>query len=262
MRTITCTSLGSVSSITVGSTYEIIAESGSRYTIINDKGVQANYGKLLFSAPVEQPVVVEQPVALPEQRARRGAPRGPRAARAAAAGVIAPAPRLVESIEVNTSASYDDDSTINFSVDFNFGEGFSTRHNTGSIIEYRGINASCGIQSISGINSLSGHVISSRDVFERYVAAHTNDFTLSPGINVDELFAEVSKGLIQDLIASFQGEEAELRAGLIVVSTTEDAFANNPSFRSVLDEVSDASTSVMNPNSRNQIVTWMIPVEA
>jgi len=264
MRTITCKELGSVTAISVGTTYNVIDESGSRFTIINDKGVQANYGKNLFHNPVE---VQEEQVAVP-QVPRRGRP--PRAAQAAAAGVQAPpvavappAPRVVESIEVNTSVSSNDGENISFSINFDFGGGLSIRHDTGIIIENRGINASCGIQSISGINTLNSHIISSRTIFERYVAAHSNEMVLSPGISVDELFTEVSKGLVQDLIASFQGEDADTRAGLIIISTTEDAFVNNPSLRIVLNEAASSVTGgIMNPNSRNEIVTWLIPVEA
>ena len=49
MRTIICTSVGSTKSISVNTPYTILAESETKFTIVNDKGVEANYSKKLFS---------------------------------------------------------------------------------------------------------------------------------------------------------------------------------------------------------------------
>ena len=257
MRTITCTSLGSVTAISIGSTYEVISESGSRYTIINDRGVQANYGKNLFSAPVEVPQG-QQEAAAPAPR--RGRPA--RAEQAAAVGVVnaAPAPRIVSEIGVSTSATLEEDN-LSFSIVFDFGNGSTSTSRATDIIESSGINASCGIQSLSGINSLNNFLTTTRESFTRYVNENSRSFTLSPDLNINELFSETTSGIVQDLISSFQGEDADRRAGLLIISTTENAFGGNHSLRTALNTVSASETSVYNPNSGNQIVTWVIPVE-
>lgn len=257
MRTVTCKELGSVTAISIGTTYNIIDESGSRYTIINDKGVQANYGKNLFNAPVE---VREEPVAQ-APAVRRGRPARVQPPVAVAAPVPAPI-RVVDQIEVETSASIND-GNISFSTSFNFGGGLVTSKEAVRIIEARGVNASCGIQSISGINALNAHIEGARAIFDRYVNEHTNDFTLSPNLDVEELFTEVTKGLVQDLISVFQGEDSDVEAGLILVSTTTGAIERNVALREALNTASNSvPVPVRNPNSGNDILTWLIPVEA
>jgi hypothetical protein len=257
MRTVTCKELGSVTAISVGTTYNVIEESGSRYTIINDKGVQANYGKNLFNNPVE---VREEPVAEAQPaRARRGRPAGVRQAEAP----VVPAPiRVVDEIEIETRAT-SDDGRIKFTTVFDFGENSRLEHAIGEIITASGVSASCGIQSIDGIDSLANYIHTLRDQFTSFVERNRGVFTLSPDFNTEDMFSSISGALLQDIISTFQGGDAEVRAALLLVSTTEDNLRNSPALREALDTASSSSTpAVVNPNSGNSIISWMIPVEA
>lgn len=259
MRTVTCKELGSVTAISVGTTYNVIEESGSRYTIINDKGVQANYGKNLFNAPVE---VREEPVAEAQPaRARRGRPA--RVQQAEAAGVAVPAPiRVVNEIEIETRAtSYD--GRIKFTTVFDFGENSRLEHAIGEIITASGVSASCGIQSIDGIDSLANYIQTLRTQFTAFVGSNRGVFVLAEDFDVEDMFASISGALLQDIISTFQGGDAEVRAALLLVSTTEDNLRHSPALREALDTASSSSTpAVVNPNSGNSIISWMIPVEA
>ena len=69
---ITCKNKGANKLISVDTEYEVINESETRYTILNDSGVQKNYAKKLFD-------VVEEDEPEPAVRQmRERAPRAPR----------------------------------------------------------------------------------------------------------------------------------------------------------------------------------------
>jgi len=251
MRTVTCKELGSVTAISVGTTYNVIDESGSRYTIINDKGVQANYGKNLFHNPVE---VREEPVA-PAPAARRGRP-----ARVQPPVAVAAPIRVVDEISIETSA-INNDGQISFASKFDFGGGQIFEWGSGVRMTSSGVSASCGIQSLSGINDLSIALLELRSNFESYVRQNAGSFTLSQDISLDSIFSSVSQAIVQDLIASFQGEDADVEAALLLISTGVDHLDTLPSLRFALDTIAVANTpAIVNPNSGNSILSWMLPV--
>lgn len=265
MKTITCKKLGTVVSLTVGKTYEIISETENRYAILNDKGVQANYGKNLFNDPVE--VAEGQPAA--EAPRRRGRPS--RAKQAARAGVpvaaipevrevAVPPVRVVNEINVTTTAR-NSDGDISLEVQFDFGGGLRHSSSQGNTFASNGISASCGIQSLSGVDNLISFIGNTRTRFINYLREQAGNIRLADDINVDTLFSEVSKGLLQDVISSFQGEDADIEAGMLILSTTENSINESPFLRRALEDVSVSSTTVNNPNSGNNIVVWNLAVE-
>lgn len=259
MRTITCKKLGSVVSITVGNVYAIIAETEDRYTIVNDKGVQANYGKNLFNDPIDVPEQ-DNPAFGPGNAAPRrgvGRPRRPRAEQAAAARVIP----TIDAIEVHTSAEQEQN-MINFKVKFMFMEGFTFEHPIRNQVSSNGITASCGIQSLSGLNDLNRSISMMRDAFMQYVRDHQADFALSRDIDIDNLFEEIPVALIQDLVASYQGDDAEVKAGILILSTTVEDIRPYPATRRALDRIDPNNIAVHNPNSGNEIIMWNVAVNA
>lgn len=256
MRTIQCKKLGSVTSLTVGNSYNIIEESEDRFTIVNDKGIQARYGKNLFNDPIEEQAEVPAP--------RRG-PGRPRNAAPAQRPAPVPAPARVipaiDQIEVVTSAT-NDGGIVSFKANFTFLPGRVFQHLTGETIYTSDTASSCGIKSLNGLNDLSNNVASMRNAFNNYVRDNSQHFTLSQNIDVEALFEEVSTAWIQDLIATFQGEDADIRAGILILSTTESFIERHPNMRRALNNASANNLAVHNPNSGNDIVMWNIAVEA
>ena len=49
MKTVVCRKTGNTKSISVNTSYTTISETEKRYTLVNDKGIQANYCKSLFT---------------------------------------------------------------------------------------------------------------------------------------------------------------------------------------------------------------------
>lgn len=254
MRTIECIKLGSVVSLTVGNVYEIISETENRYSILNDKGVQANYGKNLFGQPREVRVAqpqeaMEVAVPAPRRRAPRQAP--------APAPVPAP-PVVIDSIEVDVQKSIRN-SHFGFSITINLGEfgNYSRAFNERSATY--GTESSCGISAFSGIDSVFGSFRAFQDGFRNHLDENTARFTLGEGISLDEVFTETAKALVQELISSHQGEDAPVtRAGLLIVSTTENSANSNTLVATALEEVAEQTIRSFNPNSGNDIITWIL----
>jgi len=269
MRQITCKKLGSVSSITVGRVYEIVNETDSRYTLVNDRGIQAMYGKNLFHDPIEVARLGDvDAIPAPVEARRRGRPsraeqlaRHQGLAEAIAAVPQAPPIRIVDRLEVNTDAT-NDDGSVSFSVVFDFGNNETFNYNTGFIIESANVSASCGIQSLNGLDGLRGHFETLRTRFDAFLAANANRLRLADDINVEEVFSSIASAWLQDLTATYQGEDVDVAAGILLLSTTEQSIARTPMLREALDNISVSTVEVRNPNSGNDIVMWSVAVEA
>jgi hypothetical protein len=272
MRTVECKKLGSVTSLTVGKVYNIIEETNDRFSIENDKGVQMRYGKNLFNNPVEVPVEDNPLLGLPGAPVRRG-PGRPRGRAVGQEGrmlapemaqVPAPAPApvpVVNQIQINTSAS-NSNGLVSFRVESIFLQDVVHTYSTGNIISTNGISASCGIQSLSGLDELRYHITQLRSEFTIFVNENRGRFILAGDIDLNLLFEEIAVALVQDLVASYQGGDADIKAGILILSTTEDSIRQEPCLRRALNNASAGNIPVYNPNSGNDIVMWNIPVEA
>jgi len=246
MKRIKCKKLGNVISISLNSEYEVVNESETRYSLINDKGVQKNYCKSLFDEIIEE-IVVPQRV-----------PRQPRR--------VEPIPvpvRVIPQVEelnivTNIHESSDNDD-LNFQIDITFIPGFtySKRINQLSISD---TNISCGVSQIYGIDGLKGDIRNLNNELQAYIQNNRENFTLTEDFNLDEVMSDITKALVQDMISYFQGEEAVVKTGLLILSTTNRSINELPMLKESLDEVSTTRVETRNPNTGITITMWTIVV--
>jgi len=248
MKKIRCKKLGNVISISLGSEYEVVNESETRYSLVNDKGVQKNYCKSLFDEILEE-------VAVPQR-----APRQPRRVEP----VPAPAPvRVIPQVEelnivTNIHESSDDDD-LNFQIDITFIPGFtySKRINQLSIAD---TNISCGVSQVFGIDGFKHDIRNLKNELQAYIQNNRENFTLGEDFNLDEVMSDITKALVQDMISYFQdGEDVDIRAGILILSTTSGSINELPILKEALNEVSTV-VETRNPNSGNTITMWTIVV--
>lgn len=238
MNKISCTKKGNVIAITVGNEYEVISENETRYSIINDKGIQKNYCKSLFKK-------VDEPVKKPKKPVPPPAPIVP----------------IVNEIDVETSVtqSNDNDVQLTFNINCTFGNHGSFIKSFNNCININRIKSSCGIGSIDGLDNLIGELEEFKDNLHAYINQNINNFILNNEINIDELISNITEGLIQDLIASFQ-DHNQRRFGILLLSTTTDSIGDNLDLERILNEASTSTITTNNPNSGNEITMWSIVV--
>jgi hypothetical protein len=245
MKKIRCKKLGNVISISLNSEYEVVNESETRYSLINDKGVQKNYCKSLFDEVVDEVVVPQR------------APRQPRR--------VEPVPvpvRVIPQVEelnivTNIHESSDNDN-LNFQIDVTFLPGFvySKRINE---LNIEGTNISCGVSKIYGIDYFKNSIRILNNELQGYIQNNRENFILSEDFNLDEVMSDIIKALVQDMISYFQDEDADVKAGILILSTTSDSINELPMLKEALDEVSTV-VETRNPNSGNIITMWTIVV--
>lgn len=247
MKRIKCKKLGNVVSISLNSEYEVVNESETRYSLINDKGVQKNYCKSLFEViPNEEPVpqrIVRQP--------RRVAPE------------TIPVPvriiPIVEELEIVTDINEDSDNEgVIFDISIVFIPGFTYSQ---SIDTLRIIDSaiSCGVTQISGVDALIREIDSLKLRTQEYINNNVENFTVSEDFNLDEIMSDITKALVQDMISYFQDETSDINTGILILSTTSESINNLPILKEALDEVF-TSVETRNPNSGNMITMWTIVV--
>ena len=117
----------------------------------------------------------------------------------------------------------------------------------------------CGVSQIYGIDGLKNDIHTIKTAIQNYINENRENFTLTEDFNLDEVMSDITKALIQDMIGYFQGEEGDVRAGILILSTTSDSINGLPILKEALDEVS-TSVEIRNPNSGNIITMWTIVV--
>lgn len=215
-----CTKLGNNKSISLNSKYDLINESDTRYTLVNDRGIQANYAKNLFRVIPEEPVV----------------------------------PPIITINELNVETTCDNE--LIFTINCPFTEGLNFNFTSQRNFSFSQIVFNCGITGLNGLNNLQHDIFRAKRIFEKFIYDNNQIFVLNPEISIDELFEDIARSLIQDIIANFQGENGS-RAGLLIMSTTTylgDLLKN------ALNELSTTSTTVYNPNSNHNIIMWSFVV--
>jgi hypothetical protein len=228
-----CKKVGSNKSISLNNDYEVIDESDTRYAIINDRNIQMNYAKSLFDVVPEAPVVPEVPPV-----------------------------EVIDELNIETSIIkdryVDDDDSIDrlaIKVTCPFIGRNRFEYNSGNILTVSGMNISCGILQIEGVDSLINSLNAMKIAFNTYMRNHANVFILNEEINVDELFKDITTSLVQDIIAEFQGIDG---TAVILLSTTNDSINSSPVLKEALNEVASTVTTALNPNSGNNITLWTI----
>ena len=223
--TIICKNTGSTKLLTVSNTYNVIEETESRYAILNDRGIQKNYSKDLFSiqVPPEPARVIAPPVV-----------------------VVAPATIVISEITVDTSFigtkddeddddDYDEDSNGDYDgrltslVTIGIGERI-LRLTSSIVLDVYDSSISCGIRDIQGSQIL-----------------------------ISQLTIDIAEALLQDFIAKFQNDTYNV--GLLTVSTNITNNTHfNEEFIGLLDGIASSKIEFQNPNSGNRCAQWPIAV--
>ena len=244
---IICKRQGETKLISIDSEYEVIEQNDTRYTILNDKGIQKNYSKKLFEVVEEAPVRVAR------------APRAPRQPRQAPPVVVEPVAVIptVDELVITTSAVYLDNQ-VNFKTQVQFMNDFVFEFNLIAFSIY-GSNISCGIKDLEGLNGFMNRFNQFLPALRAYIVQNNQNFLLNDDINLEEINVEVCDSLLQDLMSLFQG--GNYNAGLITLSTNvTDNNVLSQIVINAIEKIAQNTIEVRNPNSHRQIKHWTIVV--
>ena len=237
MKTVVCRKTGNTKSISVNTSYTTISETEKRYTLVNDKGIQANYCKSLFT---------EEEVATPT---RTRAPR-------VAATPVAPAPVAVPNTQINevdvtVSVNYDDEENeFDVSLVATTESGF--RHENSIILEETSTSISCGIFQLTSLDNLCNTIT----LFKEQIFTQLNNLqNTDVNVSQDDInTADILESVINELV-----ENAE-DTGLLLLSTNTNSALTTPTYREVLDRMSATTVETLNPNSGNRIKLWTLQI--
>jgi len=243
MRTIICTSVGSTKSISVRTSYTILAESDTKFTIVNDKGVEANYSKKLFSAPTGRRTgertgntpVAERPVPVP----------------------VAPPRQRIEEIGLSIDVTRREGSfAISLLADTLPGINF--RREASFVMGYQNVAISCGVHQLIGVNGLISTINNFKDgIFSQLNELRNIDVNVDrDDIDVSEIVKSVLNGII----------EAAGFTGILIISTNVSGIDNgfvaedNMEALDAINEVAATTVETLNPNSDRRIRVWTLQV--
>ena len=236
MKTVVCRKTGNTKSISVNTSYTTISETEKRYTLVNDKGIQANYCKSLFTEEVATPT-------------RTRAPR-------VAAVPVAPAPVAVPNTQINevdvtVSVNYDDEENeFNVSLVATTESGF--RHENNITLSEKTTSISCGIQQLTSLDNLCNTItLFKEQIFTRLNNLQNTDVNVSQD---DINTADILESVINELV-----ENAE-DTGLLLLSTNVNSTLTTSEYREVLDRMSASVVETLNPNSGNRIKLWTLQI--
>ena len=236
MKTVVCRKTGNTKSISVNTSYTTISETEKRYTLVNDKGIQANYCKSLFTEEVATPT-------------RTRAPR-------VAAVPVAPAPVAVPNTQINevdvtVSVNYDDEENeFDVSLVATTESGF--RHENSIILEETSTSISCGIFQLTSLDNLCNTIT----LFKEQIFTQLNNLqNTDVNVSQDDInTADILESVINELV-----ENAE-DTGLLLLSTNTNSVLTTPAYREVLDRMSATTVETLNPNSGNRIKLWTLQI--
>lgn len=236
MKTVVCTKTGNTKSISLNASYTVISETEKRYALVNDKGIQANYCKSLFTEEVATPT-------------RTRAPR-------VAAVPVAPAPVAVPNTQINevdvtVSINYDDEENeFNVSLVATTESGF--RHENSIILKETSTSISCGIFQLTSLDNLCNTIT----LFKEQIFTQLNNLqNTDVNVSQDDInTADILESVINELV-----ENAE-DTGLLLLSTNTNSVLTTPAYREVLDRMSATTVETLNPNSGNRIKLWTLQI--
>lgn len=162
MKTLICTKVGKNTSISINSQYEVISETNTRYSFINDKGVQKNYCKSLFR-------VVEN------------VPPPP------------PAPLIRTITELNAELNLNNERfVLNVTSNDNL-----INVETQFTVNIEGLNISCGIHQALGLNA----IFQGLNTVKTYITNNLNQtLVLADDLNIDNFILDILENIIQEII--------------------------------------------------------------
>ena len=236
MKTVVCRKTGNTKSISINTSYTTISETEKRYTLVNDKGIQANYCKSLFTEEVATPT-------------RTRAPR-------VAAVPVAPAPVAVPNTQINevdvtVSVNYDDEEN-EFTVSLVATTESGFRHENSIILEETSTSISCGIFQLTSLDNLCNTIT----LFKEQIFTQLNNLqNTDVNVSQDDInTADILESVINELV-----ENAE-DTGLLLLSTNTNSVLTTPTYREVLDRMSATTVETLNPNSGNRIKLWTLQI--
>lgn len=260
---IICEKVGSTKSIRTGRRYQVLSQTDTRYRIVNENGIEANYCKTLFREGRETGN---------ERRAREGvgnieAQVAPAVARPVAP--VVPPIRVVDEINAETSAEVidiqdnnDDDAeaVIKLKVKFMFGNNLNLDINSDNILDIYRSEIGCGIRDISGMNGFMSFTKGIKEKLVSFITAKTeaNVFKLAEGFDINDLVKDIYEALLQDIISKFQGDvDGIAKAGLLNFSTNvNNNRVIDELLVEMLNEKSDSNIEFVNPNGGNICKIW------
>jgi hypothetical protein len=261
---IICEKVGSTKSIRVGTVYEVLSETDTRYRIINENGVEANYCKTLFGE-----VFADSRRERRNEQRRRLANARQELEAAMPVAPVAPVIPVIAEINVETSAivkevENDDDeehASITLKVNFIINNAINLVLVSNSVLSVYRSNIGCGIREVSGINTLMSFTTSLKPKLVEFirVKSEANLFTLVEGFDIDELIKDIYESLLQDIISKFQGEDIEsiMKAGLINFSTNINNNGHKDELLlEIFDDKADSTVEFVNPNGGNICKMW------
>lgn len=217
-----CQKTGSNKLITTGNTYEVLNETENRYTLINDKGVQKNYCKSLFSLVDVQPVREVLPTRVLNE--------------------------ISLDVEVNT---YGDAIDVNISYTDNLNL-HSQNNESISRLYLADTNISCGIHQLSGLNNLFKGIDDILNALNNNYSNLPNDVRLEVDLNDLPTKSDILKEVLSQIT-----EEANTSLILLSTNITNNEYICDE-YTDTLDELSVATTTALNPNSDNTIALWTL----
>lgn len=240
MKTVVCRKTGNTKSISVNTSYTTVSETEKRYTLVNDKGIQANYCKSLFTEEVATPT-------------RTRAPR-------VAAVPVAPAPVAVPNTQINEvdvtvsvnydEEYYDENNEVNVSLVATTESGF--RHENSIILRETFTSISCGIFQLTSLDNLCNTIT----LFKEQIFTQLNNLqNTDVNVSQDDInTADILESVINELV-----ENAE-DTGLLLLSTNTNSVLTTSEYREVLDRMSATTVETLNPNSGNRIKLWTLQI--
>lgn len=226
MANITCLKTGSNKSISVGTSYEVISENEKRYTIINDKGIEAKYCKTLFE----------------KKRSRRAA----REVQVEEVPVIQV--RNVDALDVETNVNIEGDRVI---ISIIVSEENNEILRSRTDVSITGSDISCGVYQFSGIINLCSQISNIPAEIRNYFNNNQN-VSLNENFDFEELKNNIFEAVIQDSC-----EQISRRSAFLLISTNEGSISD--SYVEKLNEMSASFTEwERNRNSGNNIKVWVL----
>jgi len=214
-----CVRLGDVKLLTIDKVYEVIVETDDRYSLINDKGVQKNYSKRLFSVIEE-----EKPVE-------------------------------IDGLEVNVNYQ-NGEFLISTKLENEGEEEFEFNYEI-QAFSREDMEISCGIKGAEGLNNFMENFDIFKNDLDDYLNNLIEEDKISIDKNDlvnDDLFKEIITSVFEEYLAYMRQS-----AGIVLFSTNINNNGTiNDLVIDYLSENCLNKTEFRNPNSGNTCTLWVM----
>lgn len=217
--TLQCKNKGNNKSITTDKEYEVINETETRYSIINDKGIQANYAKNLFIEAVE----------------------------------IIPQIPIIDGLEAETSI-VNEAGEPGFIITIKIDGQEDYIFDGEKILDISESCISCGIKTVEGLDVLMKFMNDFEEYFDNYLDENIKNFKIDEDFDFDSFYKEIAELLITDLIEDYQNE----CLFLLLSTNVANNGSYNTNIIESLNANSEIDLFGINPNTDNDIKLWIL----